>query len=66
MFNWIKRFIGHLQTIRLCRIWQVDLWNWGLGFDLWYDAAPSFHFDSAGIEFRLGPLWFGAMLVDTN
>ena len=38
-----------------------DKWVLRLGFDVWIDSAPGFHFDDIGMEVRA--LWFGLFLA---
>ena len=66
MFQWIRDLPRNLRTIEWWANAHYDLWNWGIGLEVWYDAAPGFHFDSTGIEVRLGPFSISAGGHDTN
>lgn len=64
--KWLRDFPRHWRSIRWYVRVDVDIWHWGLGFRIWYDAAPGFHFDSTGISFHAGPLHAEAGGKDTN
>ena len=66
LIHWAKNFPRHLRSIHWYAQFRFDVWHWALGFRLWYDAAPGFHFDSTGCFLHVGPLHFELGGKDTN
>ena len=67
---WLRRLPHNLSTIRPYGDFNFDWFNLGLGVTIVLDLAPGdehylFHFDYAGLEIRLGPLWIALGLIDT-